>query len=181
MALGVEAAGLVAAVGAQVNGIGAGDRVTAHSLPLREQGAWAERYIATAGADSAGRVAALGAATVLDYHQPDWPEQVRALTQGGVDAAANAARAGSARAIRAVRDRGRLATITSDPPPAERDITVREVYVAPDGRRLSRLVELLAQGALAVSVSERFPLEQGAAALARVGHGVPGSAVVLQP
>jgi NADPH:quinone reductase-like Zn-dependent oxidoreductase len=250
MALGVEAAGLVAAVGAQVNGIGAGDRVTAHSLPLREQGAWAERYIAaaghvavvppgvpldaaaalavpaltadqviadalgvrpgeavlvhgaggvtggllvqlavhrgatviaTAGADSAGRVAALGAATVLDYHQPDWPEQVRALTQGGVDAAANAARAGSARAIRAVRDRGRLATITSDPPPAERDITVREVYVAPDGRRLSSLVELLAQGALAVSVSERFPLEQGAAALARVGHGVPGSAVVLQP
>ena len=250
MALGVEAAGLVAAVGAEVNGIGAGDRVTAHSLPLREQGAWAERYIAaaghvavvppavpfdaaaalpvpaltadqviadalgvrpgeavlvhgaggvtggllvqlaahrgatviaTAGADSAGRVAALGAATVLDYHQPDWPEQVRALTQGGVDAAANAARAGSARAIRAVRDGGRLATITSDPPPAERDITVREVYVAPDGRRLSRLVELLAQGALAVSVSERFPLEQGAAALARVGHGAPGSAVVLQP
>ena len=250
MALGVEAAGLVAAVGAEVNGIGAGDRVTAHSLPLREQGAWAERYIAaaghvavvppavpfdaaaalpvpaltadqviadalgvrpgeavlvhgaggvtggllvqlaahrgatviaTAGADSAGRVAALGAATVLDYHQPDWPEQVRALTQGGVDAAANAARAGSARAIRAVRDRGRLATITSDSPPAERDITVREVYVAPDGRRLSRLVELLAHGALAVWVSERFPLEQGAAALARVGHGAPGSAVVLQP
>ena len=250
MALGVEAAGLVAAVGAEVNGIGAGDRVTAHSLPLREQGAWAERYIAaaghvavvppavpfdaaaalpvpaltadqviadalgvrpgeavlvhgaggvtggllvqlaahrgatviaTAGADSAGRVAALGAATVLDYHQPDWPEQVRALTQGGVDAAANAARAGSARAIRAVRDRGRLATITSDPPPAERDITVREVYVAPDGRRLSRLVGLLAQGALAVWVSERFPLEQGAAALARVGHGARGSAVVLQP
>ena len=250
MALGVEAAGLVAGVGAEVNGVAAGDRVTAHSLPLREQGAWAERYIAaaghvavvppgvpfdaaaalpvpaltadqviadalgvragevvlvhgaggvtggllvqlavhrgatviaTAGADSAGRVAALGAATVLDYHQPDWPEQVRALTQGGVDAAANAARAGSARAIRAVRDRGRLATITSDPPPAERDITVREVYVAPDGRRLSRLVELLAQGALAVSVSERFPLEQGAVALARVGHGASGSAVVLQP
>jgi len=250
MALGVEAAGLVAGVGAEVNGVAAGDRVTAHSLPLREQGAWAERYIAaaghvavvppgvpfdaaaalpvpaltadqviadalgvragevvlvhgaggvtggllvqlavhrgatviaTAGADSTGRVAALGAATVLDYHQPDWPEQVRALTQGGVDAAANAARAGSARAIRAVRDRGRLATITSDPPPAERDITVREVYVAPDGRRLSRLVELLAQGALAVSVSERFPLEQGAVALARVGHGASGSAVVLQP
>ena len=250
MALGVEAAGLVAAVGAEVNGIGAGDRVTAHSLPLREQGAWAERYIAaaghvavvppavpfdvaaalpvpaltadqviadalgvrpgeavlvhgaggvtggllvqlavhrgatviaTAGADSAGRVAALGAATVLDYHQPDWPEQVRALTQGGVDAAANAARAGSARAIRAVRDRGRLATITSDPPPAERDITVREVYVSPDGRWLSRLVGLLAQGALTVWVSERFPFEQGAAALARAGHGAPGSAVVLQP
>jgi NADPH:quinone reductase-like Zn-dependent oxidoreductase len=250
MALGVEAAGLVAAVGSQVGGVRAGDRVTAHSLPLREQGSWAERYIAaaghvavlppdmlfdvaaalpvpaltadqtigdalgvcpgetilvngaggvtggmlvqlaahrgatviaTAGPDSADRLAALGAATVLDYHQPDWPKQVRALTQGGVDAAANAVPAGSIRAMTAVRDRGRLATITSDPPATERDITVRAVFVAPDGRRLSGLVQLLAQGALTVSVGDQFPLEQGAAALARVGHGAPGSAVVLEP
>jgi NADPH:quinone reductase-like Zn-dependent oxidoreductase len=248
MALGVEAAGVVAAAGDQVTRVRAGDRVTTHSLPLREQGAWAEQFIAaaehvavvppgvnldaaaalpvpaltadqtigdalwvrpgeavlvngaggvtggmlvqlaahrgatviaTASADSADRLAALGAATVLDYHQPDWPKQVRALTHGGVDAAANAAPGGSAQAIRAVRDRGRLATITSDPPPAERDITVRAVLVAPDGRRLSALVQLLDQGALTVSVGDRFPLEQGAAALARVGHGAPGSAVVL--
>jgi len=248
MALGVEAAGLVAAVGDQVDGVQLGDRVTAHSLPLREQGAWAERYIAagehvaavpagvpfdaaaalpvpaltadqtigdalrvragetvlvngaggvtggllvqlaarlgatviaTAGPDSADRLAALGAATVLDYHQPDWPKQVRALTQGGVDAAANAVPSGAARTMQAVRDRGRLATITSDPPAAERDITVRAVLVAPDGRRLSGLVQLLVQGVLTVSVGERFPLEQGAAALARVEHGSHGSAVVL--
>ena len=149
MALGVEAAGLVTAVGDRVTGIRRGDRVTTHAVPLREQGAWAERFIAaaehiaavpaemtfdvaaalpvpaltadqaigaalairagqtvlvngaggvtggmlvqlaahrgatviaTAGADSAGRVAAMGASTVLDYHQADWPEQVRALT-----------------------------------------------------------------------------------------------------
>ena len=36
MALGVEAAGLVAAVGDRVTGITAGDRVTVHSAPLRE-------------------------------------------------------------------------------------------------------------------------------------------------
>jgi NADPH:quinone reductase-like Zn-dependent oxidoreductase len=250
MALGVEAAGLVAAAGDQVTGVQVGDRVTAHSLPLREQGAWAERYIAaaehvavvpagvpfegaaalpvpaltadqaigdalrvrageavlvngaggvtggmlvqlavhrgatviaTAGPDSADRLAALGASVVLDYHQPDWPKQVRALTQGGVDAAANAVPSGSVRAIQAVRDRGRLATITSDPPATERDITVRAVLVAPDGGRLSSLVQLLEKGALTVSVGDRFPLEQAAAALARVGHGTPGSAVVLLP
>jgi NADPH:quinone reductase-like Zn-dependent oxidoreductase len=169
MALGVEAAGLVTAVGDRVTGIRPGDRVTTHAVPLREQGAWAERFIAaaehiaavpadmafdvaaalpvpaltadqavgaalairagqtvlvngaggvtggmlvqlaahrgatviaTAGADSAGRVAAMGASTVLDYHQADWPEQVRALTAGGVDAAANAARSGSGAAVR---------------------------------------------------------------------------------
>ena len=48
--------------------------------------------IATAGAASAGRVRALGAAEVLDYHEPGWPERVRALTGGGADAAVNAAR-----------------------------------------------------------------------------------------
>jgi NADPH:quinone reductase-like Zn-dependent oxidoreductase len=250
MALGVEAAGLVAAVGDRVDGIKPGGRVTAHSAPLREQGAWAEQFIAaagevaglppgmpfdvaaampvpaltadqaignvlqvqagqtvlvngaggvtggmlvqlaayrgatvlaTAGEDSSGRLAAMGATTVLDYHQPDWPERVRALTRGGVDAAANAAPSGASDAITAVRDGGRLATITSDPPPAERGIAVRAVLVAPDGRRLGRLVQLLAQGALTVRVGELFALEQGAAALAQVRHGSHGTAIILQP
>jgi NADPH:quinone reductase-like Zn-dependent oxidoreductase len=250
LALGVEAAGLVAAVGDRVTGVRPGDRVTTHAAPLREQGAWAERFIAaaehiaavpadvplgvaaalpvpaltadqavggsleiragqtvlvngaggvtggmlvqlaahrgatviaTAGADSAGRVAAMGASTVLDYDQSDWPEQVRALTGGGVDAAANAARSGSGEAVRAVRDGGRLATITADLPAAERDIAMWSVQVVPDGRRLGALVELLAGGALTVSVGERFPLEQGGTALARARHGAHGSAIVLRP
>ena len=250
MALGVEAAGLVAAAGDRAGGIRAGDRVTVHSLPLREQGAWAERFIAaaehvaaipagisfdaaaalpvpaltaeqaiadalrvqagqtvlvngaggvtggmlvqlaahrgarviaTAGASSAGRVTAMGASTVLDYHQADWPGQVRVLTSGGVDAAANAVPSGSAEAVKAVRDGGRLATITSDPPPAERDITMAAVLVAPDGGRLRGLVQLLDQGALTVSVGEWLPLERAAAALTQVRHGAHGTAIVLRP
>ena len=124
------------------------------------------RQAPTAGADSAGRVAAMGASTVLDYHEPDWPERVRVLTGGGADAAANAVRAGS---LGALRDGGRLATITADLPAAERDITMRAVQVAADGRRLGRLVQLFAQGLLAVSVDDRFPLERAGAALAGAG------------
>jgi NADPH:quinone reductase-like Zn-dependent oxidoreductase len=249
MALGVAAAGIVATVGDQVSGIKAGDRVTAHSVPLREQGAWAEHHvaaaghaallppgvsfdaaaalpvpaltagqaigdalevragqtvlvhgaggvtggmlvqlaayrgatvIATAGADSASRVAALGAGTVLDYHDPDWPERVRQVTSG-VDAAANAVPGGSTEAVRAVRDGGRLATITADRPTAERGITMRAVQVVPDGRRLGRLVQLLAQGALTVLVGDRLPLERAAEALAQARHGTHGSAIVLHP
>ena len=250
MALGVEAAGLVAAVGDRVGGVRAGDWVAAHSLPLREQGSWAERYIAaaehvavipagvpfddaaalpvpaltadqvigdalgvragetvlvhgaggvtggmlvqlaahrgatviaTAGTDSADRVAAMGASTVLDYHEADWPDQVRALTGGGVDAAANAARSGSGAAVRAVRDGGRLATITADLPAAERDIAMWSVQVVPDGRRLGALVELLARGVLTIRVDGRFPLEQGDAALTQARRGAHGSAVTLRP
>ena len=136
--------------------------------------------IATAGPDSAGRVAAMGASTVLDYHQPDWPERVRVLTGGGADAAANAALAGSIEAVRAVRDGGRLATIAADLPAAERDITMRAVVVAPDGRRLARLVQLLDEGLLTVSVADRFPLERACAALVRARHGAHGSATVLR-
>src|SRR2546430_942952 len=45
MALGVEAAGLVAAIGDGVQGLRPGDAVTTHSLPA---GSWAEQFIAAA-------------------------------------------------------------------------------------------------------------------------------------
>ena len=250
MALGVEAAGLVAAVGEAVPGVRIGDAVTTHSVPLREQGSWAEKFIAaaehiapvpagisfdaaaalpvpaltadqavsdavearagqtilvhggggvtggllvqlsahlgarviaTAGAASASRLRAMGAAHVLDYHQADWPERVRALTDGGADAAVNAARSGARDALRAVRDGGRLATITGDLPGRERAITMTAVVVVPDGARLRRLIPLLEQGAIRVAVGAWHPLEAAAEAMARVRQGTHGEAVVLRP
>jgi NADPH:quinone reductase-like Zn-dependent oxidoreductase len=249
MALGVEAAGLVAAVGTSVEGISVGDVVTTHSLPLREQGSWAEMFIAAAGhvavvppgvpvdvatafpvpaltADQAltdgidlqsgqtvlvngaggvtggllvqlaahrgarvlatsspgdaARVSAMGADTVLDYHQPGWPQRVISLT-GGADAVVNAAPTGARDALRAVRDGGRLATIAGDPPAAERGITVVAVLVAPDGPRLRRLAGLLGQGAITISVGACYPLEQAGQALEQARHGRHGAATVLLP
>ena len=46
MALGVAAAGVVAAVGAGVSGWTIGDDLLAHPLPLRDQGTWAPYLIA---------------------------------------------------------------------------------------------------------------------------------------
>ena len=244
MPLGVEAAGVIVAVGSGVHGFQPGDAVTTHSLPA---GSWAEKFtalaehvalvpaempmtvaaalpvpaltadqaldavtvrpdetvlvhgaggvtggvlvylaahrgarvIATAG--EAGRARALGAAHVIDYHERDWPAQVRALTSGGggVDAAVNAARSGSADAVRAVRDGGRLATITGDLPPAERGIALSDIVVVPDGTRLARLVPLLAPHAITVGAS--YPLAEAAAAMARLREGTHGAAIVLEP
>jgi NADPH:quinone reductase-like Zn-dependent oxidoreductase len=89
-------------------------------------------------------------------------------------------RAGAAEAVRAVRDGGRLATITADPPEEDRDITVRAVQVVPDGNRLAGLAQLLARGVLTVQVGPGFPLERAAPALAQARHGAHGSAVVLR-
>jgi len=48
MALGVEAAGVVAEVGSMVTGWAPGDEVMTHPLPLRDQGTWAPTLIAPA-------------------------------------------------------------------------------------------------------------------------------------
>jgi hypothetical protein len=48
LVLGVEAAGVVAAVGEDVTSFVSGDEVLTHPLPLRHQGAWAEWLVAPA-------------------------------------------------------------------------------------------------------------------------------------
>jgi NADPH:quinone reductase-like Zn-dependent oxidoreductase len=48
LVLGVEAAGVVAAVGGEVPGLAPGDQVLTHPLPLRHQGTWAQWLLAPA-------------------------------------------------------------------------------------------------------------------------------------
>jgi len=250
MALGVEAAGTVTAIGDSVEDWAPGDEVLTHPLPLRDQGTWAPlviasaavlarkpaslsweaaaafpvpaltatqvidgalavgsndlvlvhggsgvtgtllvglaaargaEVIATAGPASHDRLRRLGAAHVLDYHDPDWPVQARAIGGGsGVTAAANAVPNGSAVAIGAVRDGGHLATITLDPPDGQRGIEISSVIVQPDGRALGELAELAATGKLEVSIAATFPLDEAAEALAAAMGGA-GGAVVLRP
>jgi NADPH:quinone reductase-like Zn-dependent oxidoreductase len=249
MALGVEAAGVVTAVGAGLEGWSIGDEVLTHPVPLVDQGSWAPwliaeatllarkpagvswelagafpvpaltaiqvldeglrvkggeqllvngaggatgglivalaslrgiHVLATAGPSSRERVIRAGAATVADYHEPDWIAQILEATHGrGVDAAANAAPAGAASALTAVRDGGRLATITSDPPKSERGVGIASLYVRPDAAQLELAAQDLAAGRLAFELGGRFPLAEADDALARAVAGA-GGAVVLE-
>lgn len=139
------------------------------------------RVLATAGKSSAARVQAAGAAEVIDYRADDWPGRVLALTgRTGADLAVNAAHGSATSALRAVRDGGALVTITSDPPPAERGITVTELYVAPDGPRLAWLGRLLAAGVLTVTPGTDYGLDQAAEALAQALRGTAGQSVLLR-
>jgi NADPH:quinone reductase-like Zn-dependent oxidoreductase len=119
---------------------------------------------------------------VIDYHDQDWPAQVRALSANrGVDAAANAVPGGAASAIRAVAGGGRLATITSDPPSQQRGITVSSIYVRPDGNQLRELATRFADGQLGIPVAASYRLADAAQALAQVAGGHTTGAVVLTP
>lgn len=136
--------------------------------------------IATAGPASRQRVTALGARHVVDYHDPDWPEQVRAVTGGrGVAVAANAVPGGAATTVRAVAVGGRLATITSDPPGEQRGITVANVYVRPDGNQLRSLAVQLGDGKLAIPIGPSYRLAEAGRALAEATSGHAGGAVGL--
>jgi len=138
--------------------------------------------IATAGPSGRERVSALGARHVVDYHDQDWPEQVRAITGGhGVAAAVNAAPGGATSAIRAVADGGRLATITSDPAGEQRGITVSSVCVRPDGNQLRELAAQFGDGRLEIPVAASFRLADAAQALARATGGHAAGAIVLTP
>ena len=251
MALGVEAAGIVLAVGQAVGDWAPGDAVMTHPVPLRDQGTWAPRLIApagllarkppraswevaaafpvpaltaeqvlgdalnirageqllvhgaggvtggllvalgslrgaqvnaTAGPASQQRVSALGAHQVIDYHDQEWPEQVREITgRHGVAAAVNAARGGAASAIRAVADGGRLATITPDPPSQQRGITVSSIYVSADGNQLRKLAQRLEDGQLEIPIAASYRLADAAQALAQATGGHVGGAIVLTP
>jgi NADPH:quinone reductase-like Zn-dependent oxidoreductase len=241
MALGVAAAGVIAAVGEAGGNWKEGDEVLTHPLPLRDQGTWAPsliapaallarkpdavswevaaafpvpaltaaqvidealgihtddvvlihggggvtggllvslasvrgaEVIATASPANHERLSRLGASHLLDYHNPGWPEKARTLGgTSGVSAAANAAPGGSADAIRTVRDGGRLATITLDPPNEERGIAISSVIVRADGPTLGAMAELLAAGRLDFSRTATYPLEDAASRSRRQSAG----------
>lgn len=139
------------------------------------------KVLATSGPSSAARVRQYGAFEVFDYHDPSWPEQARrAAAETGITAAVNAARDGSAAALSALIDGGRLATITSEPPSTERGIQVLNVYVRPDGIQLHRLAEMLGKGELALIIASSSRLTDAGAALAAVAAGkVSGAAVII--
>ena len=251
LALGVEAAGEVLAVGPGIEWPASGASVMTHPLPLPYQGCWAERLvaparlvaekpdnaswaeagafpvpaltadqvvsealdvqpgetilvngaagvtgamivelaahrgatvIATASSSSAERVMALGANVVVDYHDPEWTSRAMdAAGSSGIRAAANAASGGEADALAALVDGGRLATITGAPPPEERNISIANVYVRPDGDQLRLLATYLAEGKLHIDVGASYPLTRATEGLAHAIKGSGGAAVVVEP
>ncbi|MGV9799607.1 NADP-dependent oxidoreductase [Mycobacterium sp. NPDC003449] len=138
--------------------------------------------IATCGPLSAERVRSYGARAVVDYHESEWPQTVLELSDGkGVQAVANAAVGGAATAMTTLIDGGRLATITSDPPTASREITVTTVYVRSDGAQLSRLAELFERRELSMHPPLHAGINDAAAALAQVVAGRAAAGMIIAP
>jgi NADPH:quinone reductase-like Zn-dependent oxidoreductase len=136
--------------------------------------------IATAGPDHHDFVHKLGVGEVVDHYDPEWPQRVRDLAGGGVDAALSTVAATTGGAVAATRDGGVVATPApgGDVPPGHRVQLLR--YQGPmDGRRLARLAPVLDDGAVALIVSARFDLEDAPDAHSQVEQGHARGKIVL--
>lgn len=129
---------------------------------------------ATASPGNADRLERLGSATVLDYHDPDWP----ACAGGPFDAALIAATGTATAAMALVRDGGRLCSLTSDAPPGERGIRSTDLYVAANAEQLAHLAQLAAADDLQLN-AEPVSLADAPAAFARVTAGTTSGAKLV--
>ena len=129
--------------------------------------------IASASPSSFDFLRELGAEPV-DYHDPEHPEHVKALTHGGGADAAFDLIGGEEQeqAFAALRQGGRLVSIAS-PPRKREHCETGYVFVRPSGYDLGEhITPLVHEGGLRPHISATFPLEQAAAAheLLEDGH-----------
>ena len=131
------------------------------------------RAIASGSPSSFDFIRSLGAEPV-DYHDPEHPEHVKALTHGGGADAAFDLIGGEEQeqAFAALRQGGRLVSIAT-PPRKREHCETGYVFVRPSGYDLGEhITPLVHEGGLRPHISATFPLEQAAAAheLLEDGH-----------
>jgi NADPH2:quinone reductase len=141
------------------------------------------RVIAVSGAHDTDYVRDLGAETAVDYHRPDFIEQLRSAAPEGFDVlfdgTGNEVRD---RALGLVRKGGRaiLIAIGAPPPPAADGVEIQPFAATVNSRRLQAVAELASAGKLRVPIQAEFPLKQAREALEQVGERHGQGRVVLQ-
>jgi NADPH:quinone reductase-like Zn-dependent oxidoreductase len=140
--------------------------------------------IATGKPESAGRLRALGASTVVDYKSADVVEQVRASHPEGVDALVNVGGFDPAAVpLGAVRNGGRLASTTvvpDDDALAAAGVTGAQIMARPLREVVEPLVNQAAEGTLTVSVAEVLPFDRAAEGLATLAAGKANGKLVVK-
>jgi NADPH:quinone reductase len=135
--------------------------------------------VATASPQHHDFVHKLGAAVVIDHNQPDWPDRVREVTNGGPAKVLACAAPTLAGAARAARDGATIATPVHAELPADEHIHWQAYDGQPRGSRLIRMAPWFDEGTLAVHVSARYFLTDAAEAHRQVEQGHTRGKVVL--
>ncbi len=135
--------------------------------------------VATASPQHHEFVHHLGAAVVIDHTQPDWPDQVRDVTDGGAARVLACAAPTLGGAARAARDGATIATpVHAEYPDAQR-VNWQPYDGQPSGSRLIRMAPWFDDGLMSVHVEARYYYENAAQAHRRLEHGHTRGKLVL--
>ncbi len=121
----------------------------------------------------------LGAAVVIDHTQPDWPDQVRDVTDGGAERVLACAAPTLRGAARAARDGATIATPVHAELPAAERVRWQRYDGKPRGRRLIRMAPWFDDGSLSAHVAARYFLQDAAKAHREVERGHTRGKIVL--
>ena len=121
----------------------------------------------------------LGAAVVIDHTKPDWPDQVREATDGGVERVLACAAPTFEGAAHAAREGALIATPVHAETPDGQRVRWRHYDAQPRGSRLIRMAPWFDDGSLTVTVQDRYYWHNAAQAHRVVGHGHTRGKVVL--
>jgi len=171
---------------ADVLGVGAGEQVliTAGAGGLGHFAVQIARIlgavvVATASPRHHEFVHDLGAATVVDHTNPDWPDEVREVTDGGADRVLACAAPTLEGAARAARDGALLATpVHADLPRSER-VRWQQYDGQPSGSRLIRMAPRFDDGSLSVTVQTRYDWHDAAQAHRDIEGGHTRGKIIL--
>jgi NADPH:quinone reductase-like Zn-dependent oxidoreductase len=130
------------------------------------------RVIGTASPQHHEFVHKLGAAVVVDHTQPDWPDQVRTETDGGVSRILVTAAAAFAGAAKAASDDAIIATpVYADEYPDGGRVQWHQYNGERSGSRLIRMGPWFDDGSLSVHIAHRHYLADAPVAHREVAEG----------
>ncbi len=113
----------------------------------------------------------LGASVVVDHTRPDWPDQVREVTDGGAGRVLACAAPTLEGAARAARDGAVIATPVHGDRPADGRVRWQPYDGKPLGSRLVAMSPWLDDGTLSVSIQARYYLDDAAEAHRAIEKG----------
>lgn len=146
---------------------GASGAIGTFAVQLAAAKGW--QVAASASQHNHDYLTSLGAAKTVDYHAPDWTEQVLEWMPAGVDAAIAVQPQTTADSIRVVRDGGTVLTISGDQVTPERGVQVvmpsHEVDVREE---LIALMDQIRAGQIRLVMEQIYPFADALNALAKV-------------
>jgi NADPH:quinone reductase len=169
-----------------VLGVGAGDQVliTAGAGGLGHFAVQIARVlgavvVATASPQHHEFVHNLGATAVIDHTKPDWPEEVRKVTDSGADRVLVCAAPTIQGADRAARDGALLATPVYAELPSSERVRWQHYDGQPRGSGLIRMAPRFDDGSLSVTVQARYYWQDAAQAHRDVEGGHTRGKIIL--